>query len=203
MKTILDSPEDLVLLVDKRNPLPEGYEPKDLVSLKEYPLKLSRSNLTLRALVLPDILAMAEAAREAGTELLLSSTYRSYAYQKTIYERIVREMGREAADRESARPGHSQHQLGTAVDFGSISDDFTGTPIERWLRENARIYGFSLSYPKGYEEITGYRHESWHYRYIGRPAAEMEREFFGGIQQYTLEFLHKNRGYFVQKKAAP
>jgi D-alanyl-D-alanine carboxypeptidase len=200
-KKVLEGPEDLLRPVDKTRALPEGYEPKDLVPLKNYPLKLNRSNLTLRAAVLPDLLAMAEAARQGGTALVLSSTYRSYTYQKTIYERNVRNMGNEAADRESAAPGRSQHQLGTAIDFGSITDDFTGTPMEKWLRENAGKYGFSLSYPKGYEEITGYRHESWHYRYIGRHAAEMEREFFGGIQHYLLEFFHNQREYLTRKIA--
>jgi D-alanyl-D-alanine carboxypeptidase len=82
--------------------------------------------------------------------------------------------------------------LGTAIDFGSISDDFTGTKMQRWLRDNAWKYGFSLSFPDGYEELTGYRHESWHFRYIGPQAAHTCRLFFGDIQQIMLEFLYNH-----------
>jgi D-alanyl-D-alanine carboxypeptidase len=184
-------PAGLLVLVDKTHSLPEGWEPSDLVNLHDYPsLRLSRENLRMRALVMDDLLAMDHAAKADGVSLLLSSTYRSAAYQKTVYERNVREMGQAAADRESSRPRHSQHQLGTVIDFGSIRDDFTGTKMQRWLQANAWKYGFSLSFPDGYEAITGYRYESWHFRYIGRPAAQMCRRFFGDIQQLMLEFFH-------------
>jgi D-alanyl-D-alanine carboxypeptidase len=198
MDRLLREPAGLLVLVDKKNPLPEGWEPQDLVNLKDYPsLRLSRQNLQLRAIVTPGLLEMAREAKKDGAELLVSSTYRSAAYQETVYTRIVREMGQAAADRESARPRHSQHQLGTVIDFGSISDDFTGTKMERWLDANAWKYGFSLSFPEGREELTGYRYESWHFRYIGRPAAEMARGFFGGVQQLLLEYLHARAQKFA------
>jgi D-alanyl-D-alanine carboxypeptidase len=191
-------PEGLLVLVDKKNPLPEGWEPRDLVSLKDYPsLNLSRQNLQMRGLVMEDLLAMNEAAKAEGVSLLLSSTYRSAAYQKTVYERNVREMGQAAADRESSRPRHSQHQLGTVIDFGSIDDNFTGTKMERWLDANAWKYGFSLSFPEGYESVTGYRYESWHFRYLGPPAAALCRKFFGNIQQIMLEFFSSRGGDFA------
>ena len=184
-------PGGLLFLVDKKHPLPEGWEPSGLVRLADHPLRLGRSNLELRDIVMEDLLAMNKAAQADGVSLLVSSTYRSAAYQKTVYERNVRELGQAAADRESSRPRHSQHQLGTVIDFGSISDDFTGTKMQRWLEANAQKYGFSLSFPAGYEELTGYRHESWHFRYIGRPAARLCGRFFGGIQQIMLEFLRE------------
>lgn len=132
---------------------------------------------------------MATAAEIDGITLVFSSAYRSYDYQKAVYERNVRQLGQEQADRESARPGTSQHQLGTTVDFGSITDAFAETPAGKWLLENAWRYGFSLSYPDGYESLTGYRHEIWHYRYISRAAARLERDYFGSIQHYLLVFL--------------
>jgi D-alanyl-D-alanine carboxypeptidase len=202
MERLMDEPEGLLVLVDKKNPLPEGWEPSDLKNLTDYPLRLSRTDLRLRAIVLPDLLEMAQAAQKDGVNLLLSSTYRSAAYQETVYARNVRELGQEAADRESARPRHSQHQLGTVIDFGSISDDFTGTRMERWLDANAWRYGFSLSFPKGMEDMTGYRFESWHFRYIGRPAAEMARRFFEGVQQIMLEFLHRQGRKFAAARTA-
>ena len=95
----------------------------------------------------------------------------------------------EEAERESARPGTSQHQLGSAIDFGSITDDFDETTMGKWLYANASKYGWSLSFPKNYEDITGYRWECWHFRYIGVPACQMQRKWFGNVQQYMLEFI--------------
>lgn len=187
---ILSSDRELFLLVDKEHPLPREYEPKDLVSLNAYGIRTSRPTLLLRISAAQALSRMAEEARKEGIELLVSSAYRSFQYQSTVYKRVVQELGKEAADRESAKPGFSQHQLGTAVDFGSISDSFTGTPMERWLRRRAWEFGFSLSYPEGKEAETGYRYESWHYRFIGRDATRLEREFFFGSQQKMLEFLH-------------
>jgi zinc D-Ala-D-Ala carboxypeptidase len=182
-------PEDALLLVDKDHPLPADYEPDDLVPLSSYDLTLWGPGHKLRRRIMPDLLAMVEAARADGVELPISSTYRSYSYQAGLYERNVQELGKEQADRESAQPGKSQHQLGTAIDFGSITDAFAHTDAGQWLFRNAWKYGFSLSYPDGYEELTGYRHESWHYRHITRPGARLEREFFGGVQQRLLEFM--------------
>ncbi|MCX7787699.1 MAG: M15 family metallopeptidase [Spirochaetes bacterium] len=187
---ILHSDRELVLLVDKRHPLPKEYEPKDLVSLDSYEIRTSRPALLLRKKAAQALSQMAKEAKKEGIELLVSSAYRSFQYQSTVYKRVVQELGQEVADRESAKPGHSQHQLGTAVDFGSISDSFTGTPMERWLRTRAWEFGFSLSYPEGKEAETGYRHESWHYRFLGKDATQLEREFFFGNQQRMLEFLH-------------
>jgi len=61
-------------------------------------------------------------------------------------------------------------------------------------------YGFTISYPEGYEQVTGYRYESWHYRYVTRPGALLQREFFGGIQQYFLQFLNDNRAVLEQMR---
>ena len=193
LSQVLDQPEEYLVLVDKRHSLAPDYEPPDLVSLGTYPLSVGRGDLSLRKAIMPEVLAMDSAARVDGVTLLFSSSYRSYAYQNEVYEREVKTNGQAVADRESARPGTSQHQLGTVVDFGSITDDFGRTKAGTWLATHAWEYGFSLSYPQGYEEVTGYRWESWHYRYIGRPAARLQREFFLDVQQYLLEFLHDNR----------
>lgn len=189
---VLGADPYLSLLTDKAHPLPENYEPADLVDLDSLPNKsfaLNRRGHRLRAPAARALEAMAAAARAEGITLTVSSAYRSAAYQKTVYERVVRELGQEGADRESARPGRSQHQLGLAVDFGSISDDFARTAASRWLEANASRFGWSLSFPQGYEAVTGYRWESWHYRFVGEAAASFIDRRFGGIQQYALAFL--------------
>ncbi len=198
IKETFNYPPDLLVLVDKTHGLSASYVPKDLVSLKHYNITISKSYLKLRKIVIPDLLAMIRAARRDGIELVLSSTYRSYAYQKRLYNYYVRTEGKEKADRESAHPGHSQHQLGTAIDFGSITDNFANTPQGKWLMANAWQYGFSLSYPKAQEKITGYRYECWHYRYVGKPAARIIKEYFDNSQQLFLEFYNKNRAFFIK-----
>ncbi len=185
-----------LVLVDKDHSLPEEYAPADLVSLREYPLTLNRDTLQLRRICMPDVLAMTEAARAEGIELVFSSTYRSYEYQEMLYTNYVAQYGQEEANRFSARPGTSQHQLGTTIDFGSITPEFAETPQGQWLYEHAWEYGFSLSYPEGMEDLTGYMFEIWHYRYITRTGTRLEREFFNGIQQYMTEFMDRHAAFF-------
>jgi D-alanyl-D-alanine carboxypeptidase len=136
---------------------------------------------------------MGEAARKAGISLLASSTYRSFDYQVTVYARNVKALGQAVADRESARPGTSQHQLGTVVDFGSISPAFADTAAGRFMEQHAAEYGWSLSFPDGYEDVTGYVWECWHWRYIGVKAARFQAKWFDNIQQYMLEFVNAYR----------
>ncbi|MDR2952332.1 MAG: M15 family metallopeptidase [Treponema sp.] len=189
--TVLQGDPLLRLLVDKEHPLPKNYEPDDLVELKGVSYRSGRAGLSLRSAAEASLEEMAAAAKTGGVTLTASSAYRSYAYQTQVYERNVREMGQQAADRESARPGCSQHQLGLVVDFGSIDDSFAQTRESRWLAANASRFGWSLSYPEGYEDVTGYRWESWHYRYMGKELAEFINSYFGGIQQYALLFIRE------------
>jgi D-alanyl-D-alanine carboxypeptidase len=177
-------------LVDKSHPLPEDYEPEDLVELVPGSYEVNRRGLLLRRSAAEALERMAAAARTDGVVLVASSAYRSYKYQAEVYERNVREMGQAAADRESARPGHSQHQTGLVVDFGSIDDSFAQTRAGRWILEHGGRFGWSLSFPDGYEEATGYRWESWHYRYVGEDLSAFIDLWFGGIQQYALQFIH-------------
>jgi D-alanyl-D-alanine carboxypeptidase len=186
-----DRKRDPMLLykVDKAKALPEGFVPPDLVDLDGRPLSLSRQGHRLRREAESALETMDRAARKDGVTLMVSSAYRSYEYQVGLFGRNVKELGRAKAELESAQPGHSQHQLGTAIDFGSITDEFAETRASRWLVANARRFGFTLSFPKGLTAITGYRWESWHYRYIGKAAATMEADYFGGVQEYLLLFL--------------
>jgi D-alanyl-D-alanine carboxypeptidase len=178
-------------LVDKQHALPAGYEPGDLVKLEAGSYQTGREGLLLRAVAAEALESMAAAARAEGLTLIASSAYRSYDYQAEVYARNVRESGQETADRESSRPGYSQHQTGLAVDFGSITDAFAETAAGRWLAANAGRFGWSLSFPDGYEALTGYRWESWHYRYVGRDLTAFIDTWFDGVQQYALRFIHE------------
>lgn len=198
LEFVLSNEAETLILVDKPHPLPDGYIPANLVKLDgKNPLDgsaasylINRNDLSLTSGTEKALEIMAAESKKEGITLVVSSTYRSYEYQKTIYERNVRLYGQEVTDRESARPGHSQHQLGTAIDFGSITDDFEFTKAGQWLFANAKKYGFSLSFPKGMEPVTGYRYECWHYRYIGTDACKFQEKWFNDIQQYMIEFIN-------------
>jgi len=180
----------LYLLVDKNHPLDKDYNPKDLVTLKKGSYSVNREAMELRSAAAASLEEMADAAKNDNITLLVISAYRSYSSQNTIYTNYVRTIGQIAADRASAKPGHSQHQLGFTADFGLLNNRFAQTAEGIWLYNNASRFGWSLSYPDGYEEITGYQWESWHYRYVGKELAEFINKYFNGIQQYALEFIH-------------
>jgi D-alanyl-D-alanine carboxypeptidase len=184
----LASPEGTLLLVDKTHGLERSWNPADLVDLPRGTLRLSKDGLRLRSVVLDDLVSMSDAARADGFTLTVSSAWRSWDTQAALRSRALATQPREQVDRELAAPGHSQHQLGTAIDFGSIDDSFAETAAGRWMAANAWRYGWSLSYPQGREAETGYRWESWHYRWLGRSAAALVHEFFGDSQQRFLEF---------------
>ena len=189
-KTFRADDKSLFFLIDKKHAASSSYVPKDLVSLEKNSLfDLNKAGMKIRSEAYSALNEMAQAALNDGIRLLVSSAYRSYSYQENLFNHYVSVDGLEQAERESARPGTSQHQLGAAVDFGSISDDFYKTQMGQWVYKNAADYGWSLSFPKGYEDVTGYRWECWHFRYIGKNACRFQQKWFGGIQQFMLEFI--------------
>ena len=186
------SSEDLspFYLIDKTHTVSSDYIPKNLIPLKKNELfDIDKDNLSLRPEAYEALKKLAEAALKDGVKLTVSSTYRSYEYQKNLFDYWVSVDGLEEAERESARPGTSQHQLGLALDFAPVDDAFDKTPAGKWVYENASKYGWSLSFPQGYEHVTGYRWECWHFRYIGKTAVEFQKKWFSNIQQFMIEFL--------------
>lgn len=134
--------------------------------------------------------AMVSAAKQDGVYLSVISAFRSYSYQKTLYENYVKRDGQAAADRYSARPGHSEHQSGLAFDFGGtnqshwLKSSFADTAEGKWLAANAHKYGFILRYPKGKESITGYMFEPWHFRYVGSGEAPKIKASGKTLEEY-------------------
>jgi len=205
LKTVLEKDFMLILLVDKKHALPASYEPADLVSLNDYKPRISvnRQDLKLRKPAADALAALSDAARKDGIILDVSSAYRSFSYQSALFDRNVRELGQAQAERESARAGTSQHQLGLAVDFGSVTEAFGKSKAGIWLLEHAVAFGFSLSYPQGHESQTGYIFEPWHFRFIGIEAAGFVAEYFDGLQYRALEFLFAYGQDFRQKLNLP
>lgn len=139
-----------ILIANKTYSLPESYNPGTLLS--ECQKAFSE---------------MQSAAAKEGLNIWNASGFRSYELQKSLYNRYSDRDGKEAADRYSARPGHSEHQSGLAIDLNEITNAFKNTKEGRWVAENCHKYGFILRYPEGKEAQTGYMYEPWHIRYVG------------------------------------
>ncbi len=182
--TYLINGDDLLTNVNKANRLTTVYEPDDLVNLnKDYLLITESANITLRqeaAEALANMLASMKT--ESGQTVSIVSGYRSYNSQIEAYTYNVKLNGQAEADKISARPGFSEHQLGTVVDFFNkdtgyqLSKEFDDVPAGEWLKNNSYKYGFVQTYPEGAENITGYQFEPWHYRYIGIKNAQELKE---------------------------
>lgn len=168
------SGDDLLVLVNKTYKLPSTYAPSDLVKASNSGIRRGE-NYYLRNILINDLKNLINDSKQSGADLSIVSGYRSYKTQVDTYNYWLSKNNNdvEYVDTFSARPGHSQHQLGTAIDFSSneigdvLGDTFANTKASEWLKTNAYKYGFIISFPKGFESITGYKHESWHYRYIG------------------------------------
>ncbi len=143
-----------VLIANKTYALPASYGPGGLTDETEAAFD-----------------EMQEAAADDGIDLYVVSGFRSYSLQESLYNRYVSEDGKAAADRYSARPGHSEHQTGLAMDLNDVSYSFADTAAGRWVAANCWRYGFILRYPENKESETGYRYEPWHVRYLGKELA--------------------------------
>lgn len=156
--------DEVDALVNKYHKLPSNYEAKDLVTLsKTYS---SRGHKIKKAASEP-LMKMIDAARADGLNLLVISGYRTESTQRGLFNNSVKRHGMDHALIYSAKPGHSEHQLGLAVDLNSTEESFDQTKEYKWLKANSYKYGFIERYPKGKEFITGYGYEPWHYRYLG------------------------------------
>ncbi|MBQ8724318.1 MAG: M15 family metallopeptidase, partial [Oscillospiraceae bacterium] len=102
----------------------------------------------------------------------LASGYRSYETQDNLYNDYVYTYGKDIADTFSARPGHSEHQSGLAIDVNTIDDAFGATPEAAWLAKHCHEFGFIIRYAEDKVDITGYKYEPWHIRYVGNEIAQ-------------------------------
>lgn len=178
----INDPASIWVVVNKKRPLnPKTYAPDDLAAVG--------NGQYMRSAAATALGKMAAAAKTAGYTLAPESGYRSYDTQVQVYNNELRAFGQSYADTESARPGYSEHQTGWAIDLGSggcnITDCFGSTPGGRWATANAYKYGFMLRYPTDKVAITGYRHETWHFRYVGITlATELHNEHVETLEEF-------------------
>ena len=164
-----------ITLLDTIYMLPSAYAPGDLVDTGSLGLN---SGHRIRKVASADLAAMVAAAKAAGAPLQVASAHRTYAQQATTFDYWVSVSGYQQALLTSARPGHSEHQLGTTLDFTSKGGaapwnyaDWGTTAAGSWMARNAWKYGFVMSYPKGETAASCYAYEPWHFRYVGKSIA--------------------------------
>ncbi len=166
-------PDDLLVLVNKYNCLPDNYKPDDIV----YEPGAYGNNVPMRKIIQEPFQKLQKAAKEEGINFKPSTAFRNQSFQATLYNKYVNNDGKEAADRYSARPGCSEHQTGLSIDLRNINLGTTGTRLTEenynWLKDNAYKYGFIIRFPQEKEFVTGYIFENWHIRYVGEKIAKI------------------------------
>ena len=175
-----NNPSSIDVVVNKKHCMqPLGYAPGDLVTA---------NGATLSAQAIDSFKQMYAAAASAGQPFSVTSSYRSYTMQISTYNYWVAKSGQAGADTYSARPGYSEHQTGFVLDVaapGCSLDCFGTTSQYQWFQQNAANYGFIQRYYSGYESITGYTAEEWHYRYVGvMVAKDMQAKGVKTLEQY-------------------
>jgi LAS superfamily LD-carboxypeptidase LdcB len=194
-----DYPDFLLYPVSKKNPLPLDYIPPDLTNITD---KVSSVGIIcLRKEAAENLLTMLNDAKREGLNIIVVSGFRRPEIQKFLYYSYIKVYGKKALD-VIAQAGHSEHQLGTAVDLDSktyqtkLTTIFEKTPEGKWLKENSWKYGFVMSYPKNTKKITGYDYEPWHFRYIGKEHAAIVANLDLIPFQYLeiIQYLEKNFG---------
>lgn len=176
---VIAKPESVTVLVNKQFSLPSSYEPTDLV-YPDIPFTFTEKieKRKMRTAAAEAIEKLVAGAKKDGISLAGVSAYRSYATQKSLFQRYVAKDGEEKAKTYSAVPGTSEHETGLAIDVSgsdgkcAAEDCFGGTKEANWLEKHAQDYGFVIRYPKGKEKITGYQYEPWHIRYVGTDTAK-------------------------------
>lgn len=184
------------IIVNKYYYLSEDYEPDDLVTIST---KYSWGNLgsqKVREAAYDAYVSMHEAAQaEANIYLMVNSSYRNYKDQQRVYNNYKTNHGEAYADNIAARPGYSEHQTGLALDIFSIASPsqatFKDSESYKWLLDNSYKYGFILRYPDGKENITGYKFESWHYRYVGVELAKEIHDSGLTFDEYYAYYIDK------------
>ena len=187
---VIDEFDDYVL-VNKHRQLSSEYIPDDLVTIDEEYVKAD-GEIEIERNVAKAFYDMAEAASKEGLELMVSSGYRSYKDQEEITNTYLELYGQNYVDNYVAKPGFSEHQTAMSLDIASKSvATFIESDEYSWMMDNAYKYGFILRYPKSKEDITGYKCEAWHYRYVGKKIAKYIKENNITYDEYYVMFLDK------------
>jgi len=179
----VENPNDILLLVNKHFVLPESYQPADLVGVGD-------GRASMRSEPAAALKKMIDDAYTQGLTIWGQSGFRTYSLQVQLYNDYSARDGQAAADTYSARPGHSEHQTGLTMDLNSITDAFGDTAEGKWVAEHCYEYGFIVRYTKENTDVTLYKPEPWHLRYIGPEAAqEMHDLGIESFEEYWVKYV--------------
>ena len=182
----IDNYYQIDALVNKYNIIPEGIQYTDLTNIPKPYSKDGKQKI--RTAVYEDLRKMIDDAAKDNIKLFVVSGYRTWEKQKSLFNNSQDKKGLEHALLYSAKPGHSEHQLGLAVDFNNTEPSFEKTKQYQWLKQNAYKYGFIERYPKGKEFITGFAYEPWHYRYLGSDVSTKIYEENITYEEYLIKY---------------
>ena len=206
--TVAVTKEDLsrgnLILVNSENPI-RAYDESTLVSIAEnnegaYQIKDKSLFLNKEAMNALNEMLKDFKKVKGNNEVIIISAYRDfYAQEKIHYETMIKQ-GVEHANSYVAKPDHSEHHTGLAVDLGiyhedGTSSEYDGTGIYSWINENCYKYGFILRYPGEKKDKTGISEEPWHFRYVGKIHATIMHELNLCLEEYIVYL--KNYSYYV------
>ena len=195
--------DGLPLVVNQDNPLPDGYQPLQLIDMNSYcdadVVAIKYEGTQAEREAVDALMEMLRAARAEGIgSWQISAAYRSEAYQQQLLDNKIAELrrsrnlsyanARSSALQTVAEPGSSEHHLGTCFDITVPGVSFAGTRQHQWLVEHCWEYGFILRYPEGKKSITGITPEAWHYRWVGQPHATIMREENLCLEEYVERY---------------
>ncbi|MDD2489633.1 MAG: M15 family metallopeptidase [Bacilli bacterium] len=184
------NPDSNIVIVNKYYYLDKDFIPKNLQSFgTKYAIN---NDIKATKPVIDAFIAIANDAKSINLTIKVVSGYRSYDSQEAVYKRYVDRDGEEKANTYSAKPGHSEHQTGLALDIYNTVlsfSNFEKTVEYAWVKNNAHRYGFIVRYPLNKEDITGYKYEPWHIRYVGEEIATYIYENNITFDEYYAKFL--------------
>ncbi|GFI16969.1 MAG: M15 family metallopeptidase [Lachnospiraceae bacterium] len=196
-ETAFDGQDWKLMLINKQHPIPEEY------SFTLGTIKAAGGNMKCDERIIKELNAMMDEAGKDGINLAICSPYRDLARQESLFNRKIKAYMQggmtymdayKISSQAVTVPGASEHQAGLALDIISdtytvLEEGFADTPAGRWLEENCARYGFILRYPEGKELITGIGFEPWHFRYVGREAAEIIMEEEICLEEFWEKYL--------------
>ena len=188
-----DISKNELLLCNKYYKLQEDYVPDDLVKIdnKYY----YGEQQQIRQDAYDAFINMWNAANAEDIYLIINSSFRSFKEQQEVYDYYKDLNGQIEADTIAARPGYSEHQTGLSIDIFSKDNTstktFANSKAYEWLFNNSYKYGFVLRYPENKEQLTGYKFEAWHFRYVGKKVAEEIHKRDITFDEYYAFYLDK------------
>ena len=185
------NPDSLTALVNKHRYINEDYEPSDLVDMSDDYANNYYRQMQLRSEAYEMFKKMVDAAREERLNFYAESGYRTFKFQRTLYNNYVYENGYTKANLYAARAGFSEHQLGTAIDLANIYTIEETDEEYKWIVKNGYKYGFIFRYTEDWADLTGFAKEPWHIRYVGIDVATKMHKENISFEEYWIKYVNK------------